>query len=388
MNTTTYTSPVDKLLTLGEAEFVLQEKWPDYPEIGLGPEHIPELIRMATDRELRNIEAEEAEEEDPEFWASIHAIRALGQLHAEAAIEPLVNLLPELKDDEWMLEELPSVYGLIGPAAVPALEAYLSDSSHEMYSRSYAANGLVEIGERHPESRSECIAAISKQLEAFEENDYELNAFLISDLSHLKAVETLPLIERAFAADRVDEFVIGLDDVLVRFGLKEREEVQFQNPFGNLLERRGTPLKPEQIRIVPPNTPDNQPLAQRATGKTIKFSGKKVTKKHKKKKRKLRAFTGRKVDHATPRVLFTGLVKLPISTSGNSCLIISIIVRIPRALPIDSRAGMRGNSTSGSILRLRNWMSRRPVSFTNESRASTSRSRSIIPGKQSRLMEL
>lgn len=194
-------------------------------------------------------------------------------------------MLPELKDDEWMLEELPSVYGLIGPAAIPALAAYLSDSSHEMYSRSYAANGLVEIGERHPESRSECIAAISKQLEAFEENDYELNAFLISDLSHLKAVETLPLIERAFAADRVDEFVIDLDDVLVRFGLKEREEVQFQNPFGNFLERRGTPLKPEQIRIVPPNTPDNQPFAQRATGKTIKFSGKKVTKKHKKKKR-------------------------------------------------------------------------------------------------------
>src|SRR5579864_3478915 len=281
MNTTTYTSPVDKLLTLGEAEFVLPEKWPDYLEPGLGPEHIPELIRMATDRELRNIEAEE----DPEFWAPIHAIRALGQLHAEAAIEPLVNLLAEMKDDEWVLEELPSVYGLIGPAAIPALAAYLSDSSHEMYSRSYASNGLVEIGEGHPESRPECIAAISKQLEAFEENDYELNAFLISDLSHLKAVETLPLIERAFAADRVDEFVINLDDVLVRFGLKEREEVPFQDLFGNFLERRGTPLKPEQIRIVPPNTPDNQPFAQRATGKTIKFSGKKITKKHKKKKR-------------------------------------------------------------------------------------------------------
>ncbi len=285
MSTTTYPSPVDKLLTLGEPESVLPEKWPDYLELGLGPEHIPELIRMATDHELRKIEPEEDEEEDPEFWAPIHAIRALGQLHAEEAIEPLVHLLAELKHDEWMLEELPAVYGLIGPAAIPALAAYLSDSSHEMYSRSYAANGLLEIGERHPESRSECIAAISKQLEAFEENDYELNAFLISDLSHLKAVETLPLIERAFEADRVDEFVTNLDYVLVEFGLKEREEVQFQNPFGNFFERRGTPLKPEQIRIVPPNTPDNQPSAQRATHNTIKFSGKKITKKNKKKKR-------------------------------------------------------------------------------------------------------
>src|SRR5579864_2999502 len=128
MNTTTYTSPVDKLLTLGEAEFVLPEKWPDYLELGLGPEHIPELIRMATDRELRNIEAEEDEEEDPEFWAPIHAIRALGQLHAEAAIEPLVQLLTVQAGDEWMQEELRFVFGLIGPAAIPALAAYLADT--------------------------------------------------------------------------------------------------------------------------------------------------------------------------------------------------------------------------------------------------------------------
>ena len=49
MNTTTYTSPVDKLLTLGKPESSSPEKWPNYLEFGLGPEHIPELIRMATD---------------------------------------------------------------------------------------------------------------------------------------------------------------------------------------------------------------------------------------------------------------------------------------------------------------------------------------------------
>src|SRR5713226_5356329 len=134
MSTSTYISPVDKLVTLVKPESVLPEKWPNYLELGLGPEHIPELIRMAIDPEFRGSEAEEeSEEEDPDFWAPLHAIRALGQLHAEAAIEPLVNLLAELKDDEWMLEELPSVYGLIGQAAIPALATYLSDSSHEMY---------------------------------------------------------------------------------------------------------------------------------------------------------------------------------------------------------------------------------------------------------------
>lgn len=280
---TTYTSPVDKLLALGEAEPVVPDAWPNYLELGLGPEHIPDLIRMATDHEIRTIESDEGEEDEPEFWAPIHAIRALGQLHAEAASEPLVHLLAELEDDEWMLEELPSVYGLIGPAAIPALAAYLADSSNEMYSRSYAANGLEEIGERHPESRSEAIAAITRQLEAFEENDFELNAFLIANLAHLKAVEALPLIERAFAADRVDEFVIDLDDVLVHFGLKEREEVPIPGLLRDLFERRGSPVKPEQITILPPDTPQNRPSARETTVKPIKFSGKKITKKKRKK---------------------------------------------------------------------------------------------------------
>src|SRR5258708_20224318 len=169
---TTYTSPVDKLLALGEAEPVVPDAWPNYLELGLGPEHIPDLIRMAADHEIRTIESEEDEEDEPEFWAPVHAIRALGQLHAEAASEPLVHLLAELEHDEWMLEELPLVYGLIGPAAIPALTAYLADSSNEMYSLSYAANGLEEIGERHPDSRSEPIATLPQNPYPFEKTAF------------------------------------------------------------------------------------------------------------------------------------------------------------------------------------------------------------------------
>lgn len=285
MSSTTYTSPVAKLLSLGKPESVLPEKWPNYLDLGLGPEHVPELIHLATDLELRGPESQEkSEEEDPDFWAPLHAIRALGQLHAGAAAEPLVNLLAELKDDEWMLEELPSIFGMIGPIAIPALIAYLADSSHDMYSRAYASNGLIEIANNYPENREECIAAISKQLEAFEENDYELNAFIIGDLARLKAVETLPLIERAFEADRVDEFVINLNYVLEEFGLKEREIVEspFLEMFKEISASRAkqeetTPPSSEQLYIPPPSRTTSE--------KVIKFSGKKITKKKSKKKR-------------------------------------------------------------------------------------------------------
>jgi hypothetical protein len=54
MNTTTYTSPVDKLLTLGRPESVGPDNWPNYLELGLGPEHIPDLIRMIKDEEMND----------------------------------------------------------------------------------------------------------------------------------------------------------------------------------------------------------------------------------------------------------------------------------------------------------------------------------------------
>ena len=51
MTTTSYPPPVDKLLALGDARDS-KSHWPNYLVYGLGPEHIPDLIRMATDEEL------------------------------------------------------------------------------------------------------------------------------------------------------------------------------------------------------------------------------------------------------------------------------------------------------------------------------------------------
>ena len=215
---TTYEPPVDKLLTYGSLENETTAEWPDYLALGLSTEDIPELIRMATDMSLMT-------EDTPieEFFAPVHAFRALGQLHAEAASEPLLTLFDNYQDNDWITEDLPQAYGMIGPAAIPTLAAHVADRSKEEFSRTFASNGLVEIAKMHPEAHSEVISVISKILESFDEEEPEVNGFLIADLGDLKAVETLPLIERAFDADAVDESIIGLDDVLVDFGLKERE---------------------------------------------------------------------------------------------------------------------------------------------------------------------
>jgi hypothetical protein len=194
----------------------------DYRALGLGPEHVPDLIRMALDEELYWSEVE-----NEAVWAPIHAWRALAQLHAEEAAQPLTRLLYRIDeyDDDWVGEEIPRVFGHIGPAAIPVLADYLADDAHGLWARVAAAQGLQEIGERHPEARSAAINALTETLERFMDHDRTLNAFLISYLVDLDAVEAAPLMERAFEAEQVDLAVMGdWEDVQMELGLLDERE--------------------------------------------------------------------------------------------------------------------------------------------------------------------
>ena len=230
MNTTTYPSPVDKLLTIGEPDPAQPQDWLNYLELGLGPEHIPDLLRMLTDNELFDPELLKEGAEKPEGWAPHHAMRALGQLRDVAAVEPLLSQSDRLLDydeglGEWGVEELPEVFGLIGPAAIPALTAYIADKSHGVDSRINASTGLEKIAEMHPEAREESVTALTRQLESAQENDPRLNSFIIDNLINLKAVEAAPVIERAFATNSVDMDIVGdWDDVQAALGLKPPKE--------------------------------------------------------------------------------------------------------------------------------------------------------------------
>jgi hypothetical protein len=210
-----YPPPVERLLQLGEPTGA---EWRDYLKEGIRREHIPDLIRMATDRELNR-----APGTSKIVWAPVHAWRALGQLRAVEAAAPLIGLLRYIDedDDEWIGEELPEVFGMIGPVALPGLDAYLADAAHPLWARVAAARGIQEIIKNSPEAREQGIASLTRTLEQYAQNDPTLNAFIILPLAELKAGESANLIERAFAAERVDESVMGdWEDVQIELGLK------------------------------------------------------------------------------------------------------------------------------------------------------------------------
>lgn len=192
---------MSRLLTLGQP--MSQE---DYARLGIGPKHIPELIIMATDMVLHRLKSVRVE-----VWAPVHAWRALGQLRAEAAMEPLVNLLRlvDEQQDHWAGEGLPNVRAEIGTPAISAVSAFLADESRGLWGRVAASVSLAKIGQRYSEAREACVAALTAQLERHAENGGHLNAFLIVGLLDLKAVESAPVMERAFAADSVELSVQG-----------------------------------------------------------------------------------------------------------------------------------------------------------------------------------
>lgn len=218
-----YPPPLDRLLKLG-AEPARRRTWPDYRNLGLEDHHVPALVRMATDPALH---AEE--ERSAAGWAPIHAWRALGQLRAPAAAEPLLALLEREVDNMWVADEVPGVLAMIGPAALPGATMLLFDESRDEAIRQLSASVLVDVAHEHPERRDEAAGVLSKQLEDWRDQSPQLNAYLVSYLVELSDTGSAPVMEAAYEAGRVDVTITGdWEEVQVALGLlPEPQDAEF-----------------------------------------------------------------------------------------------------------------------------------------------------------------
>jgi hypothetical protein len=212
--TFSYPPPVDRLLKLG-AEPARRRTWPDYLTLGLEDRHVNTLVRMATDPALHG-----APERDRAAWAPVHAWRALGQMQAPGAVDPLFALLEERLGNAWVREEVPYALGMIGPAALHTATLLLFDEGRDEELRLAAVEVIGTVAFLHRERADEAVALLAKQLEDWPHQSPVLNAALVAQLVLLRDASAAPVMEAAFAAGAVDVEMVGdWEDVQVDLGL-------------------------------------------------------------------------------------------------------------------------------------------------------------------------
>jgi hypothetical protein len=193
-------------------------------------------------------------------YAPIHAWRALGQLRAADAAEPLLRVLEERHDDDWVSEGIPEVLGMIGPAALEPAAALLARAELVTYPflQVAAARSVAQVAQHHPDSRERAVAILTRQLEAWEEQSATLNAFLVSYLIDLRALEAVPMMRTAFAAKAVDLSVTGdWEDVQVELGLISARTTPRSPPpwlalAAKIADARQAPSAPSRAGRTPP----------------------------------------------------------------------------------------------------------------------------------------
>jgi hypothetical protein len=188
----------------------------NYTEFDLGRAFIPDLIRLATDFRLYAWEKDQ-----PEYYASVHAWRRLGQLGAAEAAKPLTEVF--LFSRVEAAYELPDVYEMIGPPAIPALKEFLEQPWHPplSYMQAIACLRSVAIA-AEPLMFSVCEAILIELLAQYKDNHPMVNSVLVLALIALQSSKATRLIIETYTAGLVAEEISGsFEDVQKLMGIRE-----------------------------------------------------------------------------------------------------------------------------------------------------------------------
>ncbi len=107
----------------------------------------------------------------PEWWAVVHATYALGAMERHECLVPLLTALrwADAFDCDWVTEDLPSIFGRLGPAAFDPLRAAAHDVTAGPGARSVALAGMAAIAVSAPHLSDEVIAYSAELLAGEEE---------------------------------------------------------------------------------------------------------------------------------------------------------------------------------------------------------------------------
>ncbi len=209
--------------------------------------HVPDLVRMARDRELNT-----ALGDTDAAYAPIHAVYVLAGLDITDVVEEIIPLL-NLQND-WVDVALVEMLGRAGEVALEPLVRYLHDPTRWHYGRTYAADALAKMARFHPELWPRIVPILRGVLQNAAQHDAVINSFIISSLLGIQAVEALPEIRHAFELGEVDEMIHGdWGRILKELGqepdpddpLLEKSVHRWKTQHRNMRKHAGLPADPD-----------------------------------------------------------------------------------------------------------------------------------------------
>ena len=202
----TYREPAAALLTWGtDLDLERVENEAEMPERWLS--QLPALERMALDPGLLD-----GWPGDPQSWAPWHALHLLGALEAWQSAPALAALSGQPND--WLSDLLPIVWARMGMAVEPVLWVLLDDTNTTAQRRGLAAEALTFLVKDEPLLAGKIAQGFGQIVQKVQPCDPTLNAYLIHFTRGSGELERIrPIVESAFAAQRVDEEIITQEDL-------------------------------------------------------------------------------------------------------------------------------------------------------------------------------
>jgi len=199
--------------------------------------------------------------QDGDYWEAddnrqlmpLHAVKLLGMLADPRALPQLVNALIQACKvyDYSIMKDLPTVFGRIGPSAIPLLEEFIHVNKGDnefWYPRSTAADGLLGIALHHPHEQERILTFLHELFS--EEDDEEFLGFAAKSLLNFSDTSSIPVLEKAFDRGIIDDYIIRRDDLLKKrvkpLGMYNNDLLHFYDPE-QVAERRSWREKEREI---------------------------------------------------------------------------------------------------------------------------------------------
>ncbi|RZM78007.1 hypothetical protein [Leptolyngbya iicbica] len=276
-----YSPPVAQLLSYEAVKPVRLPDWPDYvSEFGFTAEHVPALLELMKDTALAAYDPDNPPplpdyiDLETAWCAPIHAWRSLYQLRSLDIFGAHTIDLLQSELDEWVGEEFIDMIEAWGPPVIEPvtqlIEANLATENRILP----LIEGLYKVPEKFSESRDQVVSILMQLLETYATNQVDNNSFLAIGLLRLKATEAAELLEQAYAAGQIDEFITATwPGAQVELGLKSESdfteeeltpalppEMQRMRDMIDVLQRMDKPNAFETGLPVDPSAfPDSRP---------------------------------------------------------------------------------------------------------------------------------